>query len=224
MKHLFTLAALLISFFSFSQNPIETVVSNFNTIKTFDLVTVNLVKSNENKIIISGEDAQYVEYVQKNNILKIRMQTDKIFDGTETFVHVYYKELKTIDANEGSIVLSNQLIEQDRLEIKVQEGATVKAGLAVKNLDLRAVTGGIINLSGQVEDQIVVVNTGGIVENAKLKSDYTKVKVQAGGDVEVYATQTVDINVRAGGDVTVYGNPANVDKKTLFGGTINIID
>ena len=81
MKHLFTLAALLISFFSFSQNPIETVVSNFNTIKTFDLVTVNLVKSNENKIIISGEDAQYVEYVQKNNILKIRMQTDKIFDG-----------------------------------------------------------------------------------------------------------------------------------------------
>ncbi|OUS11154.1 chaperonin [Nonlabens dokdonensis] len=224
MKHLFTLAALLISFFSFSQNPIETVVSNFNTIKTFDLVTVNLVKSNENKIIISGEDAQYVEYVQKNNILKIRMQTDKIFDGTETFVHVYYKELKTIDANEGSIVLSNELIEQDRLEIKVQEGATVKAGLAVKNLDLRAVTGGIINLSGQVEDQIVVVNTGGIVENAKLKSDYTKVKVQAGGDVEVYATQTVDINVRAGGDVTVYGNPANVDKKTLFGGTINIID
>lgn len=224
MKHLFTLAALLISFFSFSQNPIETVVSNFNTIKTFDLVTVNLVKSNENKIIISGEDAQYVEYVQKNNILKIRMQTDKIFDGTETFVHVYYKELKTIDANEGSIILSNELIEQDRLEIKVQEGATVKAGLAVKNLDLRAVTGGIINLSGQVEDQIVVVNTGGIVENAKLKSDYTKVKVQAGGDVEVYATQTVDINVRAGGDVTVYGNPANVDKKTLFGGTINIID
>ena len=152
------------------------------------------------------------------------MQTDKIFDGTETFVHVYYKELKTIDANEGSIILSNELIEQDRLEIKVQEGATVKAGLAVKNLDLRAVTGGIINLSGQVEDQIVVVNTGGIVENAKLKSDYTKVKVQAGGDVEVYATQTVDINVRAGGDVTVYGNPANVDKKTLFGGTINIID
>ena len=224
MKHLFTLAALLISFFSFSQNPIETVVSNFNTIKTFDLVTVNLVKSNENKIIISGEDAQYVEYVQKNNILKIRMQTDKIFDGTETFVHVYYKELKAIDANEGSIILSNELIEQDRLEIKVQEGATVKAGLAVKNLDLRAVTGGIINLSGQVEDQIVVVNTGGIVENAKLKSDYTKVKVQAGGDVEVYATQTVDINVRAGGDVTVYGNPANVDKKTLFGGTINIID
>lgn len=224
MKHLFTLAALLISFFSFSQNPIETVVSNFNTIKTFDLVTVNLVKSNENKIIISGEDAQYVEYVQKNNILKIRMQTDKIFDGTETFVHVYYKELKTIDANEGSIILSNELIEQDRLEIKVQEGATVKAGLAVKNLDLRAVTGGIINLSGQVEDQIVVVNTGGIVENAKLKSDYTKVKVQAGGDVEVYATQTVDINVRAGGDVTVYGNPTNVDKKTLFGGTINIID
>ncbi len=224
MKHLFTLVVLLTSIFNYSQNPIETVVSNFDTIKTFDLVTVNLVKSNENKIIISGEDAQYVEYVQKNNILKIRMQTDKIFDGTETFVHVYYKELKTIDANEGSIILSNELIEQNRLEIKVQEGAKVKAGLTVKNLDVRAVTGGIVQLSGQVEDQIVVVNTGGIVENAKLKSDYSKVKVQAGGEVEVFASQTVDINVRAGGDVIVYGNPKNIDKKTLFGGRIKIMD
>ncbi|AGC76537.1 putative autotransporter adhesin-like protein [Nonlabens dokdonensis] len=224
MKYLFTLVVLFISISSFSQNPIETVVSDFDTVKTFDLVTVNLVKSTENKIIISGEDAEFVEYVQKNNILKIRMKTDKIFDGTETFVHVYYKELKTIDANEGSIILSNELIEQNRLEIKVQEGATVKAGLTVKNLDLRAVTGGIINLTGQVEDQIVVVNTGGIIENAKLKSDYTKVKVQAGGEVEVYATQTVDVNVRAGGDVIVYGNPTKVDKKTLFGGRIKIMD
>ncbi|MFT4839367.1 MAG: hypothetical protein ACI9V9_001282, partial [Oleispira sp.] len=79
-------------------------------------------------------------------------------------------------------------------------------------------------LSGQVEDQIVVVNTGGIVENARLTTDYTKVKVQAGGEVAVYSTQRVDISVRAGGDVMVYGNPLKVKKKTLFGGRIEIVD
>ncbi|WP_213521100.1 head GIN domain-containing protein [Nonlabens sp.] len=224
MKQFVLTTAILFSLLTLAQNPIETVVSDFDTIKTYDLVTVNLVKSSENKIIISGRDAQDVEYVQKNDILKIRMRAEKSFDGTETFVHVYYKELAVIDANEGSLIVSNELIEQDRLEIRVQEGASVRAGLSVKNLDVRAVTGGMLQLSGQVEDQIIVVNTGGIIENDRLLSDYTKVQVQAGGEIAVYATKRVDINVRAGGTVTVYGNPLKVKKNILFGGRINIVD
>lgn len=224
MKKLLFITAILFSLLSGAQNPIETVVSDFDTIKAYDLVTVNLVKSSENKIIISGRDAQDVEYVQKNGILKIRMRAEKIFDGTETFVHVYYKELAVIDANEGSLIVSNELLEQDRLEIRVQEGAKVTAGLKVKNIDIRAVTGGIVQLSGQVEDQIVVVNTGGVVENEGLITDYTKVKVQAGGEVAIFATQSVDISVRAGGDVMVYGHPSKVKKQTLFGGRIEVID
>lgn len=224
MKQFVLTTAILFSLLALAQNPIETVVSDFDTIKTYDLVTVNLIKSSENKIIISGRDAQDVEYVQKNDILKIRMRAEKSFDGTETFVHVYYKELAVIDANEGSLIVSNELIEQDRLEIRVQEGASVRAGLSVKNLDVRAVTGGMLQLSGQVEDQIIVVNTGGIIENDRLLSDYTKVQVQAGGEIAVYATKRVDINVRAGGTVTVYGNPLKVKKNILFGGRINIVD
>jgi hypothetical protein len=223
MKSFLFIIPILFSFLSIAQNPIEAIISDFDKLKTYDLITVSLVKSSENKIIISGRDSQDVEYVQKNGVLKIRMRAENIFDGAETFVHVYYKKLLTIDANEGSRIVSNGLIEQNRLVIKVQEGASVKAGLKVKNLDVRAVTGGIVELSGQVEDQILVVNTGGIVENAKLRTYYTKVNVQAGGEVEIYATQTADINVRAGGDVIVFGSPVNVKKKTLLGGRVKIM-
>jgi hypothetical protein len=223
MKSFLFIIPILFSFLSIAQNPIEAIISDFDKLKTYDLITVSLVKSSENKIIISGRDSQDVEYVQKNGVLKIRMRAENIFDGAETFVRVYYKKLLTIDANEGSRIVSNGLIEQNRLVIKVQEGASVKAGLKVKNLDVRAVTGGIVELSGQVEDQILVVNTGGIVENAKLRTYYTKVNVQAGGEVEIYATQTADINVRAGGDVIVYGSPVNVKKKTLLGGRVKIM-
>lgn len=224
MKRLLFTVTILFCVFSIAQNPIENTISDFDTIKVFDLITVNLVKSSENKIVISGEDVDDVEYIEKNGLLKVRMRPEKAFDGSKTFVHVYYKELYLIDANEGARVFSNELIELDRLQIKVQEGAMVTAGLIVKNLDVKAVTGGIVRLSGQVEDQILVVNTGGIVENAQLKSDYSKVKLQAGGDVEIFATQFVDINIRAGGDVVVYGNPKDVKEKTLFGGSIMILD
>ncbi|WP_124979132.1 head GIN domain-containing protein [Nonlabens xiamenensis] len=218
------LSLVFLAFFQLlpAQNPREINVADFDTIKVFDLITVNLVKSDESKIVITGQDAEDVEFVQKNELLKIRMKSDKIFDGEETFVHVYYKSLKTIDGNEGAVILSNELFEQDRLEVRVQEGARVTAGMAVKNLQVRAVTGGIVELSGVSESQVIVANTGGIVENQNLKTDYTKVKVQAGGEVEVFASDEVDVYVRAGGEVDVYGHPKKVSKKSILGGDIHI--
>lgn len=224
MKTLFSFFTFLSLFAATAQNPIEESIPSFNTIKVFDLMTVNLVKSQENKIVITGPDAQDVEYVLKSGLLKVRMKTDKIFDGGNTFVHVYYKELDLIDGNEGAVIISNELIEQDNLSIAVQEGARVKAGLKIENLKIRAVSGGIVEASGTAKFQEVVVNTGGIVENNRLNTEYTTVKVQAGGEVEVHATISVDVNVRAGGDVLVYGNPSKVKQKTLFGGSIVIRD
>jgi hypothetical protein len=104
----------------------------------------------------------------------------------------------------------------------VQEGARVKVGLSVDNLKLRAVSGGIIEASGTATFQDATVNTGGIVENRKLITDHSTVKVQAGGEVTVHATESIDVNVRAGGDVNVTGSPKKVIQKTLFGGRIVI--
>jgi hypothetical protein len=94
----------------------------------------------------------------------------------------------------------------------------------VEKLDVRAVTGGIINLKGTARFQDITVNTGGIVNNRSLKTDFTKVKVQAGGEVEVYASKSIDALVKAGGDISVFGNPEQVKKKTFFGGRITIMD
>lgn len=221
----FTLStALFISLLSFSQNPREIKLGQFDTVKVYDLITVNLVKSDENKIIISGEDATDVEFVNKNGTLKVRMAFDKQFDGTQTFVHVHYTDLKVIDGNEGAYITSNELIEQPQLEIRVQEGARVKAGVIVDYLEIKAVTGGITEVSGTVDQQNITVNTGGIIENQELKSKRTKVKVSAGGEVEVHATDAVDINIKAGGDVIVFGSPRQVSKKTFAGGRIDIRD
>jgi len=222
MKTIYTIACFLLTTVVQSQNPIEIPIPQFSTIKVFDLMTVNLIKSTENKIVITGRDAQDVEYVLKNDLLKVRMKTDKIFDGVQTFVQVHYTQVDVIDSNEGATITSNELIKQAQLSIMVQEGARVKVGLEVDNLKLRAVSGGIIEASGMATFQDVTVNTGGIIENHKLITDHTTVKVQAGGEVEVHATQSIDASVRAGGDVSVSGSPKRVTQKTLFGGRITI--
>ncbi|MCP4976583.1 MAG: DUF2807 domain-containing protein, partial [Maribacter sp.] len=121
-------------------------------------------------------------------------------------------------------IVCNELIKQDHLEIRTQEGAQIKAGLDVVNLDVRAVTGGIVEVSGLAENQWIVLNTGGIFEGRELKTSNTEIKITAAGEAEIFASNKVDINVKAGGDVYVYGNPRSVNKKTLAGGRVYIKD
>ena len=72
-KVLFTLFILFNSFL-FSQSPITRTLGEFKEIKVYDLINVDLIKSSENKITISGKYAEDVNVVQKNNTLKIRMK------------------------------------------------------------------------------------------------------------------------------------------------------
>ena len=81
------------------------------------------------------------------------MQLDKKFQGEDTFIEVYYKYLNVIDGNEGAKIVSNELLKQDYIELKAQEGAKIKVGLNVINLEVRAVTGGVVEASGLANNQ-----------------------------------------------------------------------
>jgi hypothetical protein len=222
-KIIMTVIAVCISAITFGQDPITKNVGDFTEVKVYDRIVVNLVKSNENKVVVSGADASQVEVVNKDGKLKIRMEFDLIFDGNHTFVNVFYNNLKIIDGNEGAEITSNELIEQDEIEIKMQEGARIRVGLKVRNAIMRAVTGGVIEASGLGTTQDVTVNTGGIYEGRDFETEEAKVFVQAGGEVEVYASKKVDITIRAGGDVDVYGKPAEVKRRRTFGGRIRVM-
>ena len=107
MKNLLLAVFFLSTTFLVAQNPINKNVGDFNEVKVFDLIKVSLVKSDENKVMITGENADDVEIIIKNNLLKVRMKLDRSFDGTKTFVAVHYSDIKLIDANEGAKIVGN---------------------------------------------------------------------------------------------------------------------
>ena len=222
MKLVTFVISLFISISLFSQNPKEITVQDFTTVKVYDLIHISLVKSDQNKVVISGQDADDVEIISKNNILKVRMKFERTFDGTKTFVAVHYTTLDVIDGNEGSKIVGNELIEQNSIELRAQEGAILKIGLDVKNLEVRSVTGGIIETKGKAKSQDITINTGGIYQGKQLNTKDTKVKIRAAGEADINASETVDARITAGGDIYIYGNPKNVKKKQTFGGRIEI--
>ncbi|MGB5667994.1 MAG: head GIN domain-containing protein [Maribacter sp.] len=224
MKNLLLLLFAIVSLSVSGQRIVDKEVGDFNKIKVFDLIEVNLIKSDVNKVMIKGRNVDDIKIVNADGTLKLRMHLEKKFQGEDTFIEVYYKQIDVIDGNEGAKIVCNELIKQDHLEIRAQEGAKIKAGLDVVDLEVRAVTGGIVETSGLAKNQWVVLNTGGIFEGRGLKTLNTDIKITAAGEAEVFASDKVDINVKAGGDVYVYGNPKEINKNTLAGGRIYIKD
>ena len=224
MKKLLTFSLLLISALSFAQRIVDKEVGEFREIKVFDLIEVNLIKSNENRILIKGDNVDDIKFVNKDGILKLRMQFEKKFRGEDTFIEVHYTDLSVIDGNEGAKIVCNETVIQNRIELRTQEGAQIRIGMEVENVDIRAVTGGIIEASGKATNQFIVINTGGIFEGKELRTEEASVKISAGGEAELFVSEKVDINVKAGGDVYVYGNPREVNKNTFAGGRIYIQD
>lgn len=197
----------------------------FTEIKGFDGISITLIKSDENKAVITGANTQKVSFVNNKGKLKIRMNIDKIFSGYRTFVDLYYtEELKIIDVNEDARISSEEVFIQDVLELKAQESGELVLNCQTEQLLVKAVTGGTITARGFTDNQDIKINTGGAYEGSLFKSKFTTVSVNAGGNASIYATKYVKADVKAGGIVKVYGDPEKMDEKTVFGGKIERVD
>ena len=193
----------------------------FSEIKVYDGLSINLIKANENKAVITGANTKNVAIVNNDGILKIRMQITKLFSGYRTFIDVYYSDkLVIIDVNEDAKITSNETIDQDVLELKAQEGGELSINAEVEQLLIKSVTGGVIKSSGTADLQDVAINTGGIYEGREMRTRFSTINVNAGSKAEIYATDYVKATVKAGGEVLVYGDPRKMDEKTVFGGII----
>jgi hypothetical protein len=217
---------LLVSFFALltSQAQEENItkdLQSFTEVKGFDGISINLIKSDVNKAVISGENKNKVAIVNKDGILKLRMQIDKIFSGYRTFVDLYYTEnLIIIDVNEDARISSKEIMKQDVLELKAQEGGELDINAQVEQLLIKTVTGGVIKTTGTSDLQDVAINTGGVYEGKNLKTKFSTVNVNAGSRAEIYAMDYVKATVKAGGEVLVYGDPTKMEEKTVFGGKV----
>ncbi|PKQ45790.1 head GIN domain-containing protein [Confluentibacter flavum] len=224
MKRLFTIFLILITSVIIAQNPIEKKIGDFKELKVYDLIEVELIKSDANKIIITGGHAESVLVNNKNGTLKIKMEISKIFDGNFTKVKLYYTTMDVIDANEGSKIHSKDTFKQFEIDLKAQEGASIDVGVDVNYVNVKAVTGGIIKVTGVTKKQNVSLLTGGIFHGEELKSENADVSINAAGEAYVNASKVVDIKIRAGGDVFVYGKPETINESRVFGGRVKRMD
>ncbi len=195
-------------------------VGDFSVVRAYDKISVELVPSSDSKVEILSSNDGDVELLNKNGELKIRMVTTKLLQGDNTKVKVYFSQLKEVQGSQGAIISASQAIKSNRLALISNEGSLLDLHIDVANLDVKANSGGQMKLSGSADRQEAVVNSGAQYYAKNLQSDDAVVTANAGGVIEVNASESVVAKTRAGGEIVIYGNPKDKDTKKIMGGTI----
>lgn len=201
----------------------EKNIGEFQTLKVFDRIEVELIKSDTNKLFVNSEFDDKLDIINKNGILKIRTDFDKFLGGQDIKILLHYNSIDIIDVNEGGEVHSIDIIDQFELELNSQEGGVIDLIIDTKLINVKSFTGGQVKLSGKSKKINITVNTGGKCDAKDLITQDSKTTILTGGEIEINSSNSNTSKITGGGNIYVYGNPKNIDKKTTFGGKIHIV-
>ena len=68
MKRIIVIFTILISTLAIAQKPIEKTIGEFRELKVYDLIEVELIKADKDKVVITGKNADEVLLNNKNGI------------------------------------------------------------------------------------------------------------------------------------------------------------
>ena len=220
MKKLALLLTLSCSIL-FAQEPITKKLGDFNTLKVYNGLTVEVQKSKTSKIEISGPKSEDVTVKNSNGILKIRLKFPESFVAEDAKIILYYNSnIDVFDANEGGKIFSEEIVNQQHIEVKVQEGAIIEMPIETKHLVVKAVSGGFIELSGFTQNQTIEATTGATYKAFDVQSKQAIVTAASGARAEVKTSEVLDAKVRFGGTIFYKGTPEVLKTKKIIGGTI----
>jgi hypothetical protein len=225
MKKTIFIGALLFSFNLLAQTTITNNLGDFTILKVYNGIEVELIKSNEQKLEITGEKAEIVKVKNVNNTLKLSLPFSLIPENNaangQVLIKLYYNAIiDVIDANEGATITGKEII-QDKLEVNVQERAFINLVVNIKHLDVRASSGGIIKLSGITKNQDVAVDLYGVYNGFALEATANSIVTSGiGARAEIFSGETLNAKVSFGGSIFYKGNPEVVKDKKVIGGII----
>lgn len=221
MKKFVFLSMMLLTFITQAQTTIIKEIDDFSVLKVYNGIELEIIKSDEQKLVITGEKADKVKVKLENLILKISLRfPETMAEGTVKGKLYINSTIGIIDGNEGAIITGKDF-NQSTIEVRAQEGAFINLVVATKQLKVKTSSGAVIKLTGTTKNQIIDANLGGSYHGYNLMVDNTcTVKAGSGAKVEVQAGETLDAKVSFGGSIFYKGNPDVLNDKKVIGGVI----
>ena len=201
----------------------ERKIGDFQKLSVYDGINVELIKSETNRVEITGKNTAYIVVKNKNGDLKIRLSVERRFSGNRTKVSVFYKSLYSIISHEGANVFSKDTINQADLNLKANSGSRQNMIVKLNTLQATATAGAKINIKGLAKYQELSATTGAEIMVSKVENVEANVVSTTGALIDVSTTKDLKVNSKIGGIINIHTKTDKITEKISVGGAVNYL-
>ncbi len=197
------------------------VVDRYKELRIVSGLEVHIENGLKNEIIVSGSDADKINVSNEEGKIRLSVGLSDLLDDRNYDIKVVVKDsIEVIDINQGSRVFLNAKLDQNKIEVRVQEGSLFEGRLETGLLILRAVSGATMNIQGLATMLKLTVNTGASVDAFDMNCSNADVLAMSGGLAQVSVYNILNAQVKIGGSIEYRGQPAVLNEKKVLGGSI----
>jgi hypothetical protein len=200
MKTLYVLVAVAAFQMGFAQKTVT--LKDFKNVAISGDIEMELIKANENKLVIDSDEDDEINISQEKGSLKL--------EG-EGHVTLYYKgELENLAAGSDAKIHSNDVIKSKSLAIAAASDAEIKLNVDVKKLKINAASDAEVTLTGTATDSDVSLASDAELHAQGLNMINTTIVLSSDAHATINATGNVTATVGSDGELEIHGNPKNV--------------
>ena len=197
-------------------------VSSFDSIHVTGPITLYLEKGNKESVTVSVENIKPEKIITETDglTLRVRPQSGILSEDAGAKITVTYRELRGIRAGGGAEVMGRSVIQGDKIEINVNTNAKAKLQVKANILKIKLTSTGELDISGKVDSQEAIINTGARLNGFDLACEKVYIKINTTAVGNVHAKKLIDADVGTKGTLRYKGNPEKERIQKSLGGKV----
>jgi hypothetical protein len=206
----------------------ERTVSGFEGIVNYGSFDVTLIPSSTTSVKVDAEEnlQQYIEIYVDNNKLQIRSKDRyNLRPSRDMRITVSGPVFTSITTNGSGNIVGQGLLNTNNgnVSLSVAGSGNIDVQLNAPKVETEIAGSGNIKVQGTAKEFSGGIYGSGNIWAANLQSEDSKVQISGSGNVEVYATNKLDVEVMGSGEVKHRGN-AQVSASISGSGSVKRMD
>jgi len=183
-------------------------LSNFTSIDIGSAFEIELIKSNESKIIIETDD-NIMPYIKTNvhaKELDVRHDVD-ISNSTKMSLTIYYRELNELDISGAAELYSSDVLTTRYLKLDFSGAAEVSLKLDVQSIEAEISGASNADLEGKAQDAEIEVSGAAVLRAYGLELHFLDLEASGASSVKVLVLDKFIIDASGAATVRYKGTP-----------------
>lgn len=171
--------------------------------------TVYLRQGDVQKVVVEGQSniVDYLERTVKGGMWEI--EVDRCVRNMEELrIFITLPQIATVRISGSGKVIGETMLVADDIDLGISGSGDISLALMADDINSGISGSGNLILEGEADEIRFLVSGSGDLQAFKLKARKGEVEISGSGDVEVYATEQLDILITGSGDVLYHGNPS----------------